>query len=195
MRTDLEKKTVFYEEELSRRDLQHTNELKNLKKELRDTEAQQVSLKKEIIMLKDKLEKTRRERYNPYNTIIISLYFKMFFIKSLCSVLNDSHVLCLVFLPFLFIVFFIFIFKNHSLTSSQTEREEFETDYKQKYERERVLLTEENKKLSSELDNVSILPLRSCVCFSFFFFIFFLLTFFHLLPYSNLNLELHTILV
>lgn len=40
---------------------------------------------------------------------------------------------------------------------SQSEREEFETDYKQKYERERVLLMEENKKMSSELDNVSIL--------------------------------------
>ncbi|XP_066525091.1 serine/threonine-protein kinase MRCK alpha isoform X2 [Hoplias malabaricus] len=99
LRTDLEKKTVFYEEELSRRDLAHTNELKNVKKELRDTEAQQVSLKKEIMMLKDKLEKTRRE--------------------------------------------------------SQTEREEFEIDYKQKYERERVLLTEENKKLSSELDSLT----------------------------------------
>ncbi|XP_036449665.1 serine/threonine-protein kinase MRCK alpha isoform X5 [Colossoma macropomum] len=99
LRADLEKKTVFYEEELSRRDLQHTSEVKNLKKELRDAEAQQVSLKKEIMMLKDKLEKTRRE--------------------------------------------------------SQTEREEFETDYKQKYERERVLLTEENKKLSSELDNLT----------------------------------------
>uniref|UniRef100_A0AAR2K8S1 Serine/threonine-protein kinase MRCK alpha n=1 Tax=Pygocentrus nattereri TaxID=42514 RepID=A0AAR2K8S1_PYGNA len=99
LRADLEKKTVFYEEELSRRDLQHTSEVKNLKKELRDAEAQQVSLKKEIMMLKDKLEKTRRE--------------------------------------------------------SQTEREEFETDYKQKYERERVLLTEDNKKLSSELDNLA----------------------------------------
>ncbi|XP_072545452.1 serine/threonine-protein kinase MRCK alpha isoform X1 [Salminus brasiliensis] len=101
LRTDLEKKTLFYEEELSRRDLQHASELKNLKKELRDAEAQQVSLKKEIMMLKDKLDKTRRE--------------------------------------------------------SQTEREEFETDYKQKYERERVLLTEENKKLSSELDNLTTL--------------------------------------
>lgn len=37
---------------------------------------------------------------------------------------------------------------------SQSEREEFETEYKQEYERERVLLTEENKKLSSELDKV-----------------------------------------
>uniref|UniRef100_A0A8C1F4W7 non-specific serine/threonine protein kinase n=1 Tax=Cyprinus carpio carpio TaxID=630221 RepID=A0A8C1F4W7_CYPCA len=98
LRADLEKKTTFYEEELSRRDQQHANELKNLKKELRESEGQQLTLKKEIMMLKDKLEKTRRE--------------------------------------------------------SQSDREEFETDYKQKYERERVLLSEENKKLSSELDKM-----------------------------------------
>ncbi|KAI2654150.1 Serine/threonine-protein kinase MRCK alpha [Labeo rohita] len=98
LRADLENKTAFYEEELSRREQQHANELKNLKKELRESEGQQLTLKKEIMMLKDKLEKTRRE--------------------------------------------------------SQCEREEFESDYKQKYERERVLLSEENKKLSSELDKL-----------------------------------------
>ncbi|XP_035388480.1 serine/threonine-protein kinase MRCK alpha isoform X5 [Electrophorus electricus] len=99
LRTDLEKKTQLYEEELSRRESQHASELKTMRKELHDTEVQQLSLKKEIMMLRDKLEKTRRE--------------------------------------------------------SQSEREEFETDYKQKYERERVLLTEQNKKLSSELDNLT----------------------------------------
>uniref|UniRef100_A0A8C1SPP5 non-specific serine/threonine protein kinase n=1 Tax=Cyprinus carpio TaxID=7962 RepID=A0A8C1SPP5_CYPCA len=61
LRADLEKKTTFYEEELSRRDQQHANELKNLKKELRESEGQQLTLKKEIMMLKDKLEKTRQE--------------------------------------------------------------------------------------------------------------------------------------
>lgn len=63
LRADLERKAVFCEEELSRRDNQHNNELKALKKELRDAEAQQLSFQKEIMMLKDKLEKTRRERY------------------------------------------------------------------------------------------------------------------------------------
>ncbi|NXT74601.1 MRCKA kinase, partial [Zapornia atra] len=38
---------------------------------------------------------------------------------------------------------------------SQSEREEFETEFKQKYEREKVLLTEENKKLSNELDKLT----------------------------------------
>ncbi|XP_064412674.1 serine/threonine-protein kinase MRCK alpha isoform X2 [Latimeria chalumnae] len=101
LKTDLEKKTVFYEEELSKRDLHHVNEIKSLKKELRDAESQQLTLKKEILILKDKLEKTRRE--------------------------------------------------------SQSEREEFETEFKQKYEREKALLTEENKKLSSELDKLMVM--------------------------------------
>ncbi|XP_066474779.1 serine/threonine-protein kinase MRCK alpha isoform X3 [Tiliqua scincoides] len=99
LKADLEKKSVFYEEELSKREVLHSNELKNLKKELRDAESQQLALKKEIMILKDKLEKTRRE--------------------------------------------------------SQSEREEFETEFKQKYEREKILLTEDNKKLSSELDKLT----------------------------------------
>ncbi|NXE75862.1 MRCKA kinase, partial [Cochlearius cochlearius] len=99
LKADLEKKSVFYEEELSKREIMHANEIKSLKKELRDAESQQLALKKEIMILKDKLEKTRRE--------------------------------------------------------SQSEREEFETEFKQKYEREKVLLTEENKKLSNELDKLT----------------------------------------
>ncbi|XP_028903090.1 serine/threonine-protein kinase MRCK alpha isoform X14 [Ornithorhynchus anatinus] len=99
LKADLEKKSVFYEDELSKRETIHANEVKNLKKELRDAEGQQLALKKEIMILKDKLEKTRRE--------------------------------------------------------SQSEREEFETEFKQKYEREKVLLTEENKKLSNEVDKLT----------------------------------------
>ncbi|KAM6355914.1 serine/threonine-protein kinase MRCK alpha isoform 4-T4 [Podargus strigoides] len=99
LKADLEKKSVFYEEELSKREMMHANEIKSLKKELRDAESQQLALKKEIMILKDKLEKTRRE--------------------------------------------------------NQSEREEFETEFKQKYEREKVLLTEENKKLSNELDKLT----------------------------------------
>ncbi|XP_070937690.1 serine/threonine-protein kinase MRCK alpha isoform X21 [Macaca nemestrina] len=101
LKTDLEKKSVFYEEELSKREGIHANEIKNLKKELHDSEGQQLALNKEIMILKDKLEKTRRE--------------------------------------------------------SQSEREEFESEFKQQYEREKVLLTEENKKLTSELDKLTTL--------------------------------------
>ncbi|NXD64962.1 MRCKA kinase, partial [Eolophus roseicapillus] len=62
LKADLEKKSVFYEEELSKREMMHANEIKSLKKELRDAESQQLALKKEIMILKDKLEKTRREK-------------------------------------------------------------------------------------------------------------------------------------
>ncbi|XP_049724028.1 serine/threonine-protein kinase MRCK alpha isoform X10 [Elephas maximus indicus] len=101
LKTDFEKKSIFYEEELSKREGIHANEIKNLKKELHDSEGQQLALNKEIMILKDKLEKTRRE--------------------------------------------------------SQSEREEFENEFKQQYEREKVLLTEENKKLTSELDKLTTL--------------------------------------
>lgn len=63
LRGDLEKKTLLYEEELASREAQHGTELKALRKELRDAESQHLALQKEILMLKDKLEKTRRERY------------------------------------------------------------------------------------------------------------------------------------
>lgn len=53
---------MFYEEELSKREGIHANEIKNLKKELHDSEGQQLALNKEIMILKDKLEKNRRER-------------------------------------------------------------------------------------------------------------------------------------
>ncbi|XP_006157307.1 serine/threonine-protein kinase MRCK alpha isoform X8 [Tupaia chinensis] len=61
LKTDMEKKSIFYEEELSKREGIHANEIKNLKKELHDSEGQQLALNKEIMILKDKLEKTRRE--------------------------------------------------------------------------------------------------------------------------------------
>ncbi|RXM27041.1 Serine/threonine-protein kinase MRCK alpha [Acipenser ruthenus] len=62
LKCELEKKSVFYEEELSKRELLHASEIKNLKKELRDAESHHLTLNKEIMILKDKLEKTRRER-------------------------------------------------------------------------------------------------------------------------------------
>lgn len=62
LRGDLEKKTLMYEEELGRRETQHSADLKALRKELRDAEGQHLALQKEILVLKDKLDKTRRER-------------------------------------------------------------------------------------------------------------------------------------
>lgn len=63
MKSELEKKILFYEEELVRREASHVLEVKNVKKEVHDSESHQLALQKEIMILKDKLEKTKRERY------------------------------------------------------------------------------------------------------------------------------------
>ncbi|XP_050993949.1 serine/threonine-protein kinase MRCK beta isoform X3 [Labeo rohita] len=98
LKSELDKKVLFYEEELVRRDASHTTELKNLRKELHDSEGQQLSLNKELLVLKDKLEKAKRER--------------------------------------------------------QTEMDEAMGSLKDKYERERNLLSEENRKLTAETDRL-----------------------------------------
>ncbi|XP_048218357.1 LOW QUALITY PROTEIN: serine/threonine-protein kinase MRCK beta [Perognathus longimembris pacificus] len=94
IKSELEKKVLFYEEELVRREASHVLEVKNVRKEVHDSESQQVALQKEVLVLKDKLEKSRRERHN--------------------------------------------------------EMEEAVGTVKDKYERERAMLFDENKKLSAE---------------------------------------------
>ncbi|XP_058511445.1 serine/threonine-protein kinase MRCK beta isoform X1 [Ochotona princeps] len=64
IKSELEKKVLFYEEELVRREASHVLEVKNVKKEVHDSESHQLALQKEILVLKDKLEKSRRERRN-----------------------------------------------------------------------------------------------------------------------------------
>ncbi|XP_037541635.1 serine/threonine-protein kinase MRCK alpha isoform X2 [Nematolebias whitei] len=64
LRAEMEKTTLVFEEELARREAQHIAELKALRKELRDAESQQLALQKEILVLKDKLDKMRRESQN-----------------------------------------------------------------------------------------------------------------------------------
>ncbi|XP_028858191.1 serine/threonine-protein kinase MRCK beta isoform X3 [Denticeps clupeoides] len=98
VKSELEKKVLFYEEELVRREASHSTELKNLKKELHDSEGQQLSLHKELLMLKDKLEKAKRDR--------------------------------------------------------QTEMDDALGTQKEKYERERSLMSEENRKLLAETDRL-----------------------------------------
>uniref|UniRef100_A0AAY5EN24 non-specific serine/threonine protein kinase n=1 Tax=Electrophorus electricus TaxID=8005 RepID=A0AAY5EN24_ELEEL len=97
-KSELDKKMLFYEEELVRREACHNTELKNLRKELHDSESQHLSMNKELLILRDKLEKAKRER--------------------------------------------------------QTEMDEALGALREKYERERNLLSEENRKLTSETDRL-----------------------------------------
>uniref|UniRef100_A0A8D2IY03 Serine/threonine-protein kinase MRCK beta n=1 Tax=Varanus komodoensis TaxID=61221 RepID=A0A8D2IY03_VARKO len=98
MKSELEKKILFYEEELVRREASHVLEVKNVKKEVHDFESHQLTLQKEIMMLKDKLDKAKREKHS--------------------------------------------------------EMEEAVGTLKEKYERERTMLFEDNKKITSENERV-----------------------------------------
>ncbi|XP_006209146.3 serine/threonine-protein kinase MRCK beta isoform X1 [Vicugna pacos] len=62
IKSELEKKVLFYEEELVRREASHVLEVKNVKKEVHDCESHQLALQKEVLVLRDKLEKSKRER-------------------------------------------------------------------------------------------------------------------------------------
>lgn len=84
---------MFFEEELARRGAQYSAELKALRKELRDAESQQLNLQKEILMLKDKLEKTRRERYRtslPFLGLLLALVPFRFVFNTLSLILLSS---------------------------------------------------------------------------------------------------------
>ncbi|XP_070798199.1 serine/threonine-protein kinase MRCK beta isoform X3 [Pituophis catenifer annectens] len=92
--SELQNKLSFYEEELVRREASHVLEVKNVKKEAHDLESHQLALQKEIMVLKDKLDKSKREKHS--------------------------------------------------------EMEEAVGTLKDKYERERTMLFEDNKKLTTE---------------------------------------------
>lgn len=62
MRTELDKKVLFYEEELLRRDSAHSTEIKNLCKDLHESEGAQLNANKELLQLRDKLDKAKRDR-------------------------------------------------------------------------------------------------------------------------------------
>uniref|UniRef100_A0A3P8Q5I7 non-specific serine/threonine protein kinase n=1 Tax=Astatotilapia calliptera TaxID=8154 RepID=A0A3P8Q5I7_ASTCA len=98
LKAELDKKVLFYEEELLRRDSAHSSEIKNLCKDLQESEGAQLTANKELLQLRDKLDKAKRDR--------------------------------------------------------QVEMEEALTALKKKHEREKNLLTEENRKLTTETDKL-----------------------------------------
>lgn len=98
VKAELDKKLVFYEEELMRCETAHSTEIKNLKKEVHDSDVQHLALQKDVMILRDKLEKAKRDRQN--------------------------------------------------------EIEETLSELKKKYECERNMLIEENKKFSTENDRM-----------------------------------------
>ena len=62
LRQELDKKTLSHEEELVQREALHSAELKGLSKDLRAAESRQTSLHKELLVMRDRLDKANRER-------------------------------------------------------------------------------------------------------------------------------------
>ncbi|XP_068565294.1 serine/threonine-protein kinase MRCK beta isoform X1 [Cebidichthys violaceus] len=98
LKADLDTKILFYEEELLRRDSSHSSEIKNLRKDLHESEGAQLAANKELLQLRDKLDKAKRDR--------------------------------------------------------QAEMDDAVSALKEKSEREKNLLTEENRKLTAETDKL-----------------------------------------
>ncbi|XP_034722365.1 serine/threonine-protein kinase MRCK beta-like, partial [Etheostoma cragini] len=98
LKAELDKKVLFYEEELVRRDSAHSSEIKNLRKDLHESEGGQLAANKELLLLQDRLDKDKRDR--------------------------------------------------------QTEMDEAVSALKEKAEREKNLLIEENRKLNAETDKL-----------------------------------------
>ncbi|XP_026196931.1 serine/threonine-protein kinase MRCK beta isoform X1 [Anabas testudineus] len=98
LKAELDKKILFYEEELLRRDSAHSSEIKNLCKDLHESEGAQLATNKELLQLRDKLEKAKRDGKTGIDEAVAAL--------------------------------------------------------KEKYDREKTLLTEENRKLTTETDKL-----------------------------------------
>ncbi|XP_059212054.1 serine/threonine-protein kinase MRCK beta isoform X1 [Centropristis striata] len=73
LKTDLDKKVLFYEEELLRRDSAHSSEIKKLRKDLQESEGAQLTANKELLLLRDKLDKAKRDRQTEMDEAVAAL--------------------------------------------------------------------------------------------------------------------------
>lgn len=62
MKAELDKKVLFYEEELLRRDSAHASEIKNLRKDLHESEGALLTTNRELLQLRERLDKDKRDR-------------------------------------------------------------------------------------------------------------------------------------
>ncbi|KAJ8269907.1 hypothetical protein GJAV_G00108110 [Gymnothorax javanicus] len=72
-KSELDKKVLFYEEELLRREASHSSELKHLRKELQEAEAQHTALRTELAQLREKLDTAERERQSEMDEALKAL--------------------------------------------------------------------------------------------------------------------------
>ncbi|XP_032440687.1 serine/threonine-protein kinase MRCK beta isoform X5 [Xiphophorus hellerii] len=77
LKAELDKKVLFYEEELLRKDSAHSGEIKTLRKDLQESEGALLTANKELLQLRDKLDKANRNRQNEMEDIIAVLKEKI----------------------------------------------------------------------------------------------------------------------
>lgn len=65
LKAELDKKVLSYEEELLRKDSAHSGEIKTLRKDLQESEGALLAANKELLQLRDKLDKANRNRWVP----------------------------------------------------------------------------------------------------------------------------------
>ncbi|XP_053737831.1 serine/threonine-protein kinase MRCK beta isoform X1 [Synchiropus splendidus] len=70
LKAELDKKAVFYEEELLRRDSLNRAEVQNLKKNLLDSEGAHLSMKQELMLLREKSDQDKRLRVDMDDMIL-----------------------------------------------------------------------------------------------------------------------------
>ncbi|XP_053301323.1 serine/threonine-protein kinase MRCK beta isoform X3 [Pleuronectes platessa] len=73
LKAELDKKVLFYEEELLRRDSAHSSEIKNLRKDLQESEGAQLAANKELLQVRDKLDKGKRDRQTEMDEAVVTL--------------------------------------------------------------------------------------------------------------------------
>ncbi|XP_060947210.1 serine/threonine-protein kinase MRCK beta isoform X2 [Limanda limanda] len=73
LKAELDKKVLFYEEELLRRDSAHSSEIKNLRKDLQESEGGQLAANKELLQVRDKLDKGKRDRQTEMEEAVVAL--------------------------------------------------------------------------------------------------------------------------
>ncbi|XP_069500840.1 serine/threonine-protein kinase MRCK alpha-like isoform X2 [Ambystoma mexicanum] len=90
LKADLEKQNIRFEEELARRDVEHTSEMKILRKELQDKEVQVQALQSEISVMQGKIGKARNASIYEHEEVVLEMKDKNEREKSLLKEENNK---------------------------------------------------------------------------------------------------------
>ncbi|XP_072558987.1 serine/threonine-protein kinase MRCK beta-like isoform X3 [Paramormyrops kingsleyae] len=99
VQAELERQAVLHEEDLGRRQTVHAAELKGLQAELRDSKDQQATLNAELLQLRDKLDKAKREWQSEMDEVLSAIKEKYErerskFTEDNCKLTLETEQLC-----------------------------------------------------------------------------------------------------